>query len=292
MRLLQSLEALQTTADCHVIVADNDPDRHEGFNLCSKLDGKSHRWPLKSFVVADRGLVSARNAVIAVAFSDPTSEFVALLDDDECVEPQWLEAMLEMQAKTGADIVAGAVIPEFEKEPSPWMLKSKIYRRDEVTNGPVNTLYRAGNTLIARKILERVPLPFFNPRYSLTGGEDLLFFAQSQRCGVTFARAARGRTFEFYPASRMSFRWALLRAYRVGNNHVQVKRSLKISRFEWLLEFAKICGAILLFPIEFITFSLSPSRRVDALCRLSRALGKIGTLLGHNYEEYRTVHGK
>ncbi len=292
LRLLRSLEALQTTKDASIIVADNDPDGLQGFNLCLSLQHDNYRWPLSAFVVRERGLPSVRNAIHEKAFSDPSTDFVAMLDDDETVEPQWLDAMLDMQSRTGADIVGGAVIPQFETAPKPWMVKSKAYRRDEVTDGLVRELYGECNIFISRKILDRFPLPFFDPKLSLTGAHEVLFFRQAKQRGVTFARASRARAFEHYPSTRMTIRWVMLRAYRVGNSLIMVKRSLKLPARAWILDFMKISAALAVFPFEFLAFAFSPSRRVDALCRLSRAAGKIGALLGHEYEEYRTVHGK
>jgi succinoglycan biosynthesis protein ExoM len=291
-RLLKSLEMLATAESVRVIVADNDPDRRQALTVCRALNREGYRWPLDAFVVSNRGLPHARNAVIEVGFSDPSTEFVALLDDDEHVESRWLQAMLDMQALTDADIVGGAVVPEFEKKPSAWMLGAKAaFRRDETTDGLVDELYGDGNTLFARKIMRLVLLPFFDPAFSFTGGHDSYFFQQAKRKGAKFARASRARAFETYPITRMTIRWVLMRNYRSGANHIEIKKRLERSPINWLIEIAKMAVAPFVFPIEFCLFVLSPSRRVDALSRLLRAFGKLGGFLGHRYEEYLDVHG-
>jgi succinoglycan biosynthesis protein ExoM len=290
-RLLNSLDKLVTNETVRVIVADNDPDQRQALATCARLNAEGYRWPLDAFVVSARGLPHARNAVIEAAFSDPGTEFCALLDDDEHVERQWLQAMLDMQALTDADVVGGAVVPEFEKKPSSWMLTAKGFKRDDTTDGLVDELGGDGNTLFARKILRLVPLPFFDPVFSFTGGHDSYFFQQIKKKGARFARASRARAFENYPITRMSLRWMLMRNYRSGMTHIEIKKRLEKSPINWLKEIAKMLVAPFVFPVEFLLFVLSPSRRVDALSRLFRAFGKIGGLLGHRYEEYRDVHG-
>ncbi len=69
--------------------------------------------PVRAMLVADRGLASIRNALLAAALEDPDVTHVAMIDDDEWPEPQWIAALLEMQQKTGADIVGGPVFSAF-----------------------------------------------------------------------------------------------------------------------------------------------------------------------------------
>ena len=50
-RLLDALAKLETSATVKVLVADNDGDAHEGFDLCAAMrDG--YRWPLRAMIVA------------------------------------------------------------------------------------------------------------------------------------------------------------------------------------------------------------------------------------------------
>jgi succinoglycan biosynthesis protein ExoM len=221
------------------------------------------------------------------AVADPAVGFIALLDDDERVEPGWLEALLQAQSRTGADIVAGAVVPEFERAPASWMLQSKAYRRDTTTDGIVDELYGDANTLFARRLLCRVKPPLFDPAFSFTGGHDTLFFKQARALGVTFARASKARVFEFYPAARMTLRWMLRRAYRTGVTSVLINRRLGLTLPDRLAETGKLLAALVLSPVEALLFIFSPPRSCNALWRLFRAFGKIGGLIGHRYEEYR-----
>src|ERR1700759_4593217 len=96
-RLLAALEKLDTTAEVTVIVADNDSDKREGFDVCARLN--TYRWPLDAFVAPDRGIAAVRNALVTRALTHDC-EFIAMLDDDEWPDAGWLDAFLRTQAAT------------------------------------------------------------------------------------------------------------------------------------------------------------------------------------------------
>src|SRR5258708_1379672 len=100
-RLLEALARLDTGACVTVLVADNDAQGHEGADLCAAIRARGYRWPIRSTVVAQRGIAQARNALVEVALADARMEYLAMLDDDEWPEPHWLNALLAEQARTG-----------------------------------------------------------------------------------------------------------------------------------------------------------------------------------------------
>src|SRR5665213_1915599 len=119
-RLLLALEKIQTTASVTVLVADNDAVKHEGADKCAAIRALGYRWPLGSRVVAARGIAQVRNALVEVALGDERMEHLAMIDDDEWPQPQWLSALLAEQAKTGAGVLQGSILFEFDKPPQDW----------------------------------------------------------------------------------------------------------------------------------------------------------------------------
>jgi hypothetical protein len=93
------------------------------------------------------------------------------------------------------------------------------------------------------------------------------------------------------PASRANLRWALSRAYRVGNSDMRVFLKHKNSLAMRMREMAKIAGALLLFPFLFVILGFASNRAVDALRKLFRAAGKIAAIRGRYYDEYAVTHG-
>ena len=64
-----------------------------------------------------RGISYARNTCLDHVARD--AEFFAMIDDDEVPELDWLEQLLCAQARAGADVVRGAVVPVFLKARRP-----------------------------------------------------------------------------------------------------------------------------------------------------------------------------
>lgn len=284
-KLLKSLAALDTPRDIGIIVADNDAIDRKGADFCASISARNYRWPLRTFVVAERGLAHVRNALVTAALSDSEMRFVAMLDDDEWPEPNWLDALLDAQAGTCADVVRGAVLRVYETEPPRWAMHwegiAPILSTSD--SGPIEG---TGNVLIARQCFEALKPPYFDPQFGLTGGEDRDFFLRLSTAGFRFAQAGAAIVHEFVPAARLSLGWSLMRAYRTGNSDLRM--ALKYDRNILVIarEIAKILAALASVPVLALVFSLTPSRRLDGIQKLFRAAGKIGALVGHRYYEY------
>lgn len=290
-RLLDALARLETAAEVEIVVADNDADGREGFGLCQKLQ-PHYRWPLAAIVVAERGIAQARNALVDHALAHIRPDFIGMLDDDEWPDPDWLEAFLRLQRETGADALRGAILREFQSAPGAWAARCQGIAPLRAASGVTQMIEGAGNVLIARHCFERLSRPYFDPAFALTGGEDRDFFTRLRLQGARFAWADEAVCTEFVPLSRANLGWALARAYRVGNSDMRVFLKYAPARTATLRETAKIAGAILFFPLLQILFTPFPERRVEPLCKLYRAAGKIAALFGRHHNEYAVLHGE
>ncbi len=288
-RLLASLAALDTSASVRVIVADNDAEAHEGADLCRKQ--APYRWSLESTVVAERGIAQARNALVERALADPSVQFIAMLDDDEWVEPQWLSALLRVQQETKADVVRGSVLREFETPPPSWALGWEGIAAIDQPTGYDGMIEGIGNVLIARACFEAMPKPWFDPQFGLTGGEDKDFFVRLNKLGKRFTRASDAVASEFVPASRVRLDWSLQRAYRTGNTDMLIALKHRHGAGAIVSELSKIAVAFVAFPVLSLVYSFNPVRRLDGVRKLYRAAGKVGALFGHRYREYAVTHG-
>ena len=119
-RLLTAIANLNTRANVTVLVADNDADRREAVAACDAVRARGYRWPISSIVVAERGIANVRNALIAEALRQPPCDFIAMLDDDEEPDANWLDELLRVQAQTGADALNGSTKRVFETDPGAW----------------------------------------------------------------------------------------------------------------------------------------------------------------------------
>lgn len=290
-RLLAALAALETKAKVQIVVADNDADRHEGFDLCRSLRARGYRWRIDAVIVPERGIAQARNALMVRALATG-AHFIAMLDDDEWPEPGWLDAFLAAQRATGGDALHGQVVRVFERPPAPWSLACAGIAPFARATGAIDMIESSSNVLMTRACVAALAEPWFDPAFALTGGEDRDFFTRLKHDGATFAFAGEAIANAFVPASRLSLSWILKRAYRVGNSDMRVFLKYRPAPLARLREVAKILGAALCFAPILAIFSAFPNRRVQALCKLSRAAGKTAALFGRHYNEYAVIHGK
>lgn len=290
-RLLTELERLETDARIIVVVADNDAEAHAGYDLCRSLSG-SYRWPLDPIIAEQRGIAQVRNALVARALSYPEAAFVAMLDDDEWPSPQWLDALLRVQAETGADVVEGSILFE-QKEGAPAFEPgfdgvSSIRR----ATGAAAMLEGAGNLLITRACFEMLAAPWFDPAFALTGGEDRDFFERVKAAGGHFAWADEALAYTQVPALRQNLQWVLSRAYGIGNTEMRIFLKYRPSLPARLKEYLKIATALMLTPLLGIALCLRPRRAADAWRRFFRNMGKLAALAGRISQPYAVTHGE
>jgi GT2 family glycosyltransferase len=290
-RLLTALGAQETEHTIDILVGDNDDSGREGAELCGHM-ADNFRWKIDTFIVAERGIAQVRNALVARALLSPETRFVAMLDDDEWPEPQWLDALLRTQRMSGADVVRGPVLREFEIAPPIWVSDWDGIAPIDHEAGHRSMFEGIGNVLIARRCFDAVGFPWFDPQFDLTGGEDKDFLTRLRALDMHFAQAADAIVYEHVPASRTRLGWSLQRAYRTGNTDMLLTLKNRHDAGDIAHEIAKILAALICFPVLSIVYSLTPRRRLEGLRRVCRAAGKVGALFGHRHHEYSTHHGR
>lgn len=281
-RLLDAIAALQTRAAISVLVADNDAENHAGLNLCNAMT--DYRWPLAAVIAPKRGIAQVRNTLIEQALQGD-AQYIAMIDDDEWPQADWIDQFLKTARATGADVLQGSIL--FGKG------KSADGHGDiRRPTGPVPMLQGAGNILIARAVLEEMPAPWFDPEFALTGGEDQDFFIRLQRAGKRFAWSDEARAHGEVPDTRAGLGWLLRRAYSVGNSDMRVLLKHSPGPARLAAETLKIAGSLLLSPFAAVILAASPNRRAVPLQKFFRAAGKLSAMFGARYNEYAVVHGE
>jgi succinoglycan biosynthesis protein ExoM len=281
-RLLDAVAALDTEADVAVLVADNDAQTHAGLDLCNSI--ANYRWPLTAVIAHQRGIAQVRNTLIEQALKT-NARFIAMIDDDEWPQADWLTQFLQTAHATQADVLQGSILFGHGEAADG---HGDIRR----PTGPVAMLQGAGNILIARAVLDEMTAPWFDPQFALSGGEDQDFFVRLQRAGKRFAWSDEARADGEVPEARAGLGWLLRRAYSVGNSDMRVllKHRPGVSRLA--AELLKILASLLLSPVAAAILAASPNRKARALQKLFRAAGKLSAMCGHRYHEYAVVHGE
>lgn len=169
----------------------------------------------------------ARNAGIAAS----GAPFVAFVDDDQELAPDWFEAVVDGLRTHPQDAFFGRVDPVFEAPervtpairqlfsrfiaaPSGEEVKALGTRRERVlTVATSNSILRRATTLS-----DETP---FNPHFGNAGGEDLDLFCRLQRRGCRFGWLPGAGASEFVPASRCDPGYLRRRFYAGGQAYAE-----------------------------------------------------------------------
>jgi GT2 family glycosyltransferase len=178
-----------------------------------------------------QGNCHAINAAFETALASfPTAAHFLMIDDDEIASADWLELMVGACETTGADLVGGPVLQNFDDELKRGLQRHPAFRPAYDTSGPVPVIYGSGNCLITRPVFAGLADPAFDLRFNFLGGGDTDFFMRCRRAGMKFHWAAEAVITETVPHDRTNPGWLLLRGLRIGaiNYHVQRKAAKTI----------------------------------------------------------------
>ncbi|WP_315924580.1 glycosyltransferase [Mesorhizobium sp. SP-1A] len=211
---LRSLAALELPAAlrARVIVADND----SGPSARELVEAMAKELPFElRYVHCPASNISlARNACLDAAEGD----FLAFIDDDSTVSPQWLARLVEMATDSGADAVLGPVRAAYPPSAPAWMRRGDFHSTGPVrVGGEIRTGY-SGNVLLARASAH-VKGRRFNLALGRSGGEDTEYFSQLHRSGGKIAYAPDAVAYEPVTDERARFSWLAKRRFRSGQTH-------------------------------------------------------------------------
>jgi len=284
---LNHLELAEPEPTVEIIVVDNDPDR-SAEAICERAR-RGLRWDLRYDVEARRGIVHGRNRALALVSEE--SDWVAFIDDDEAPEPGWLAELLKIQRQTGADVVAGPVLPHFAAPVAPWIEAGGFFQpRRYPDASPIpyaftnNVLFRA--SIAADRRLQ----PAFAERYALSGGEDRHFFERVRRAGYSLHWADSAVVKEWVPARRATARWLVRRQFRVGNALASIEGELDRGWLRSLRRFARACYRLIHGFAVLPRASLRGKVEYVRACQdIASDLGRLWGMFGGRYQEYREL---
>ena len=134
---------------------------------------------------------------------------------------------------------------------------------------------------------------WFDERMGLMGGEDYHFSERIRRAGFKIVWSNEAIAHETVPAHRLTKRWLLSRAFRVGTAFAFVARDLDPG-FDSVIELMAI--SLRRGFIGAATFAaglfVGPNPRLTGLHGLYWASGAFLGTFGYRYQEYRKPRGK
>ena len=268
--LAETLRSVATLAvddiDVRVIIADNDmvPSARD---LVAEVQ-RGYVWPITYVHAPVANICIARNACLDAA----TADYVAFIDDDETVSPQWLSALLAKAEQSGADAVLGPVRAIYDAETPDWMVRGDFHSTlPVVVNGAIRTGYTC-NVLIRRAE------PFAALRFDLalgkSGGEDTDYFHRLTSLGGTIEQAPDAIVYEPVPTDRAGMRWLVRRRLRMGQTHGMLVGGGRLPAVTVAMAKASYCMAMA------AATAFSPIGRRKNLLRAVLHMGVVGGIMG------------
>lgn len=255
-KTLESIAALRDPGGVNlsILVVDNSDD---GNALQRVEDMRSAMpWPLSALSAHPANISIARNAGIAAA----RSEVIAFIDDDQQLDPGWLEAVARALATQPYDAFFGPVeaLHECPEQADPTI--EKLFSRtldapdghELYAMGPRQTRNIAlgsGNSIFRRSRALTDPAPF-DPAFGNSGGEDSDFICRLQQRGLRFGWIAAASVTEFVPVSRYDPDYLEKRHFAGGQSYaLAVSRNSKWPAGErWRQRAIALIQLILLLP--------------------------------------------
>jgi glycosyltransferase involved in cell wall biosynthesis len=244
-RLLATLAEQKTEGQFtfSVVVVDNDRSRSAEAIVSRRKNESS--LAIDYFVEPRQNIALARNKAIENAYGD----FVALIDDDEFPEPNWLLELLKACNQHQVSGVLGPVKRYFDSKPPGWILKGKFYDRP---TGPTGSAVewqsaRTGNVLLKKQVFVEGQPPF---RPEFRAGEDQDFFRRMIDSGHSFVWCNDAVAYEVVPEMRWKRRFILKQALLRGatarlqplGTREITKSIIAVPAYAAMLPVALVCG--------------------------------------------------
>lgn len=248
------------------------------------------------------GISSARNRALDYA-ENAGADFLAFVDDDEFVEPDWLEQLLAEQKRLELDMVGSPVRPVPQnKKLNRWKrfiwsgvewnsIRAEQRARRKWEQGTADTIKIATGSWLGRLDFFRKTGLKFDPNLGLTGGEDWNLWLEAKKLGAKTGWAPDAIAYETVPCCRISFSYH----FRRNRDHNATEFALlyrKSPRRAWMRLPSRILSRLWKVLSAIVTM---PFRGGRALISLAMALGGLAGLFqaccGRKLLHYRETTG-
>jgi succinoglycan biosynthesis protein ExoM len=280
--LLVSAAHVKEHASIGVVVVDDSGDG----NARAIVERYEERFDLGvTFRVSGRQNISlARN--LAIETASEIAEWVAMIDDDCEPREEWLEALFDVQRRTGADAVTGTMIRRVPPGSPRWLTEEPFLELglDHPNDGAELTSAATFNSMISSRWLREHPAIRFQPQLGVIGGEDMVFYRGAHTAGLRIRYSARAAVYENEPPSRATLRFQLKYYFWHGNSSYVTTLSSGVHPLRIFLHGANSLRQALLRPIGRICRGRRPQLRyclASMLHAIGKMIGPLGIRVSH-----------
>jgi glycosyltransferase involved in cell wall biosynthesis len=224
-----------------------------------------------------QNIALARNMALECAMG--MGDWIAMTDDDCEPATDWLEALLDVQEKTGADAVTGILKRRVPIGSPRWLTEEPFLALGQwegVEEGAEVTSAATHNSMLSGRWLRAHPEIRFDPRLGLTGGEDPVFYRTAHAAGLRIRYSRRAVVHENEPPSRATLSYQLRTFFWYGNTSYVTCVRNGVHPARMLLHGGKGLATALLRPIGRMARREPPQLRYG----LASVLQGIGTMIG------------
>jgi len=266
-------ETLKSIHNVEILIVDNNPLPTER-KFIESFDQQT-RYPVHYIHEPRAGVSNARNAAIDFA----TARFIAFLDDDMEITPDWIDGLVKVAIAHKTGVVFGPLRAKFvdAADPRNTYLASFYARHSkQVKAGESEEAFGTGGCLIDLESCV-LPNPAFDTRLNESGGEDDMLFESLRETGTKFGWAPSALCYECVPASRTTSAYIAKRNFGYGQGPTRIAASKGFAGIPQIFRhmtvgFAQLCvfGSVYLFAKLF-----NRPSKVRYLALSARGLGKV-----------------
>ena len=275
-----------------IVVVDNESE--ENNRVIVETFREQCRFPVQYRHEPRRGIAFARNAILEEAVTTGV-DWVAMLDDDETADPNWIEALMAPEY-LDTPVLMGRQVFVYPEQMPFWTKPKPIVRSRDIEGIEWN---RASTNNVRFSISLVTAGLRFREDLALTSGEDTDFFARAHVQGFGIRLTTRAVTFEEAHPDRHTLTGHIYRSYWQSASEIRLQFTIKPTgqvyrenAYRIPLAWLTGLGRLLISPFYVIGGTNKMKRRiVSATKRLGSAAGLSAGLLGIQTEPYRKISG-
>ena len=232
-------------SELEIIVADDDP-------CCSAREelrriAEFAPVPVRYVESGAQNISACRNACLNAAKAD----WIIFVDDDQVLEPNWLQQMVITSKRYRADAVKCYVRGLYPPDTPDWVKAGGPYTYDY---GPTGTEVHSGATcgILFRRNLPGSRELLFDVALGKTGGEDAEFFMRYKAIGGKIVSCRDAVAHEVVTSKRVTKTYLLRKCRRHGHIHGRIALSKKRPVGRSFSVLKSVIGAIVTSPYRVV----------------------------------------
>jgi succinoglycan biosynthesis protein ExoM len=285
-RLLEAVlicaERVRSRAAIGVVIVD---DTKEGLaRPVAEAFAERFELGLQYRISGQQNISLARNLAVETALD--MGAWVAMTDDDCEPPPQWLEALLDLQQRTGADTVTGRMVRRVPEGSPRWIIEQPFLELGVEERAEAAPMESAAtfNSMLSSEWLKAHPQIRFDPAMGVIGGEDVVFFRSARAAELTIRFSERGFVYENEPAERTTFGYQLYVYFWHGNSAASSCIESGMKPWRMFVHGAASLARAVARPVARLLHGETPQLRftlAQVLHAVGKMLGTLGVRIDH-----------